>query len=42
MDIFTKNKKENIEEEKETLHLVEYKENIFKKILNSIKKFFHC
>lgn len=40
-DVFANKKHENEKQiEKETLEMVEYKENIFKKILNKIKSFF--
>lgn len=40
-DIFANKQKENLNEiKKETVELVQYKENIFKKILNKIKRFF--
>lgn len=40
-DVFANKKHENEQQmKKETLDMVEYKENIFKKILNKIKSFF--
>ena len=40
-DIFANKQKENLNEiKKETVELVQYKENTFKKILNKIKRFF--
>ena len=41
VDVFANKKKENIKtKEKERFELIEYKENIFKRILNKIKNFF--
>lgn len=41
VDVFANNAKENIKtKEKEQVELIEYKENIFKRILNKIKNFF--
>lgn len=40
-DVFANKAKESIkEEQKESVELIEYKENIFKRILNKIKVFF--
>ena len=40
-DVFAnKQKKETVQQNNEERQIVEYKENIFKRILNKIKKFF--
>ena len=40
IDIFNKENRNVVQKEHETVQMVEYKENIFMRILNKIKKFF--